>query len=277
MGQDSFDALSDLFARHPEVSDMRASPDPAVLDAFEAKLRTSSYVQGLFEFGNLRVALDALEAEYQKLRERSVPRPSSGAVIERYRKEREVRFILRLAAVLGPAYGEIKVPSDAEQKVRQQELVDSLKAARGKLAELLRDEFFREGLATDWQVAVLRRMLDDMAKAESWLGIETYRPVHRIHSNAETSTAPTRQIANRLADACFRIYANCDATILKSLLSYPWLQGIAKRAMTTLIQEALERKVDQFGRKLPNEDYVAEDLFGAWLVSRDIDPPWMRD
>ena len=164
----------------------------------------------------------------------------------------------------------------ADQNERQEALVDALKDARGKLALLLQDEFFREDLAEDWRVAVLHRMLDDMTKAGNWLASESYRPVKKQDKeNVETSTSSTRQIANRLADACFRIYANCDEKVLKLLLAYEWLKPISVAQSKALILESLERKIDQFNRKLPNEDYVGTGLFGQWLVSRDIDPPWM--
>ena len=68
MGDASFAALSELFAQHPEVSDMHTSPVPEVLYAFQAQLMESPYVQGLLRFGKLREALDALEAGYQQFR-----------------------------------------------------------------------------------------------------------------------------------------------------------------------------------------------------------------
>lgn len=276
MGDASFVVLSKLFDQHPAVSDMHTSPAPEVLNAFQARLMESPYVKGLFRFGRLREALDALEAGYQAFRRLHCVPVTDAALVEQKRKEREVRFIMRLAAVLGPAFSAITVPANVEQNERQEALVDALKDARGKLALLLQDEFFREDLAEDWRVAVLRRMLDDMTKAGSWLAPESYRPVKkRDKENVETSTASTRQIANRLSDACFRIYANCDEHILKLLLTFDWLGEIKPPEMRKLIQESLERKIDQFNRKSPNEDYVGTDLFGQWCVSRDIDPPWM--
>lgn len=276
MGDTSFAALSELFAQHPAVSDMHTSPASEVLYAFQAQLMESPYVQGLFRFGRLREALDALEAGYQAFRHLHCVPVTDTALIEQKRKEREVRFIMRLAVLLGSAFRPIAVPANVDQNERQEALVDALKDARGKLALLLQDEFFREDLAEDWRVAVLHRMLDDMTKAGNWLVSESYRPVKKQDKeNVETSTASTRQIANRLADACFRIYANCDEKVLKLLLAYEWLKPISVAQSKALILESLERKIDQFNRKLPNEDYVGTGLFGQWLVSRDIDPPWM--
>lgn len=277
MGKASHLALSDLFAAHPEMTDMRRSPLPEQLDPFYDELMHMPYVQGLFAFGSLRQALDSLEVGYQAFRQaHAVPVADTG-LAEHKRREREVRFIMRLASLLGPAFAPLDVVSSSEHRDRKDVVRAALKDAQRHLKPLLDDEFFREDLADDWRVAVLRRMLDDMSKAQGWLASETFRPVRRDHGHtAEASTTSSRQLANRLADASFRLYAYCDETILKRLLSYPWLEPLAPVTLRKLINEALERKLDQYERRVPQEDYDGSDLYGRWNVSRSIDPPWME-
>jgi len=143
--------------------------------------------------------------------------------------------------------------------------------------QLLDDEFFREDLAEGWRVKELKQLRDKIKKARPWLNINPYRPVKRRNKEGiEQSTAPTRQITNRLADSAFRFYANCDTAIMNNLLKYPWLEPISKLTMADLIKAALETKTDQYNRREPREDYIGDDLYGDWAVSRDIDPPWMK-
>lgn len=278
MGEDSFQSLNHLFKLHPSVSDMCTSPSPEVLEAFHAQLSATTYVQGLFRFGQLRKALDLLEQGYQEFRRAHCVPVTDAGLIEWKRKEREIRFIMRTAAVLGPAFKAIQIPPNVELNERQEKLVESLHRVKRDLGPLLKDDFFREDLATDWRVAVLERLLGDTTKACTWLGAESYRPVKnqdKCTIEPSASTAPTRQVANRLSDSAFRIYANCDHEIMKCLLGYEWLEPISTTTMKGLIKEALERKVEQFNRICPKEDYCGQDLFGVWTVSRDIDPPWM--
>lgn len=278
MGEENYQALSQLFKQHPAISDMETSPGPEELDVFHDQLNATSYVQGLFRFGHLRKALDLLEQGYQGFRSAHCVPVTDAALTVQKRKEREIRFIMRMAAVLGPAFRAIQIPANVEQNIRQEELVSALHQVRRSLVPLLKDEFFREDLAADWRVEVLRRLLDDTTKACAWLGPASYRPVKnqdKCTIEASASTAPTRLIANRLADSAFRVYANCDDGIMKCLLGYKWLETISAKTMKGLINEALERKIEQFSRICPNEDYIGHDLFGAWSVSRDIDPPWM--
>jgi hypothetical protein len=66
MGKASHLALSDLFAAHPEMSDMRRSPLPEHLDPFYDELMHMPYVQGLFAFGSLRQALERKLDQYDR-------------------------------------------------------------------------------------------------------------------------------------------------------------------------------------------------------------------
>ena len=276
VGEASHEALNQLFVRHPAVSDMRTSPAPDELDAFNVLLNKTDYVQGLFYFGQLRKAINLLEKGYQAFRSEHCVPVTDAVLIEQKRKEREVRFIMRVATVLGPAFGAIWIPVLKEQNKQQKALVETLRDGCEQLSPLLQDEFFREDLAADWRVAILKRLLDDMTKASTWLAPTSHHPViKQDKENVENSTSATRQIANRLADAAFRIYANCDENIMKCLLAYEWLEPISVTTRKGLIKEALERKIDQYCRSCPNEDYDGPGLYGPWTVSRDIDPPWM--
>ena len=276
MGEASHEALNQLFIKHPAVSDMRTSPTPDELDHFCNLLYETDYVQGLFKSGQLRKAIILLEQGYQAFRSGACVPVTDAVLIEQKRKEREVRFIMRVAVVLGPTSGRIQIPVHIDQNKRQKEFIMALKQARDKLSPLLEDEFFREGLAADGRVARLERLLDDMTKASTWLTTTPYRPVKKQDKkDVEDSTAATRQIANRLADAAFRIYANCDENIMKFLLHYKWLEPISVAKKKELIEEARECKYEQYARSSSNEGYDGPGLYGPWTVSREIDPPWM--
>jgi hypothetical protein len=134
-------------------------------------------------------------------------------------------------------------------------------------------------LASDSRVRTLERLENDIVKALAWLRsadqFMTY-PIDRApKTGAEDTTETTRQLGNRIADAAFRIYANCDECVLLHSLSFNWLPKISKAQRETLIDGALQRKIGQYERRIPNEDYAGADLYGTWIVARDIDPPWM--
>ncbi len=280
LGEESFKDLNALFVEHPEVSDMHTSPTGEQLDAFHLQLIASPYVQGLFSYGKLRLVLNTLEAGFQQwFLQNSAVQAREESLKRQKTKEREVRFIMRLAAILGPANRRIEVYVGAEQRGRLTSLVESLSNARPKLGYLLADEHFRESLASNTRVKTLEQLERDMVKALAWLrGADQFMdyPIDRApKANAEDTTETTRQLGNRIADAAFRIYANCDESILLNTLSFGWLPTISKAQRVALIEGALQRKIGQYERRIPNEEYAGADLFGSWIVGRDIDPPWM--
>ena len=60
------------------------------------------------------------------------------------------------------------------------------------------------------------------------------------------------------------------------ILSYPWLiYTFELPNQAKLIEEALIRFKDQFGRPLPQEDNFTVDLDGAWIPALTVDPTWL--
>lgn len=120
MGDAQFEELSKLFGQHPEVSDMNSSPSLLQLEGFLPQLMAMPYVQGLFEYGGLRGALDALERGYQTFRQETErPVVDDACLRTQAQKEREVRFIMRVANLFGSVEKRVEVLNEVKQKKRK--------------------------------------------------------------------------------------------------------------------------------------------------------------
>jgi len=137
MGEASFEALSELFKQHPKMSDMRKSPPPEELEEFCRLLKKMPYVQGLFEFGRLREAIDLLEKGYQAYFSLYGFPVTDTELKLQMRMERKVRFIKRMAVILGPAYGPIDIPDNVQVNMLLAELVEPMTKVENNLTRLL--------------------------------------------------------------------------------------------------------------------------------------------
>jgi hypothetical protein len=277
MSAAKFDALDALCREHPEIFAMDASPTPEQLQAFDGLFRRTDYVRGLFEFGGLRKAIEALEGEFAKVMIPTVlamPGAEREALQAQKRQERETRFIHRVAKIVGSHDRSWVVFTPARQKRHRADAAKHLRAAQKSLAPLLRDDHFKESLTSVSDFDALRRLSEGLRPAAQW--IEEARPLYPAERDREPSNTRARVVIDRLADACFRIYGHCDPKIIEHLTEYDWMEHVAELPRhQDVIQRALERKIDAFGRRLPREDNPSPSLRGEWVPATTLDPPWM--
>jgi hypothetical protein len=297
-----FYALSKLCEDNRGIFSMDASAAFDRLESFSKKFEQTPYVEGLLMWGKpeqandksgrLEQAIGKLESECAQITR--VPDPSrSPEEIERLKAhkclERRVRFIHRLAKVIGPSDRPFIILKPGEQNKLQKKVAKSLGQVQKDLRLLLKDEFFQDSLLFG-QHRILKRLNRDIENAVKF--VAEAKPVYPIERISHEKSARAKVLINRLADVCFRIYGNCDETIINHLTSYPWLDCVAEIAdIDALIEQALMRKIHWFKRRVPNQDGDSESSFecripnedsesveldGEWLPARTLDPPWME-
>lgn len=262
MGRASFKSLHTLCSASPKVFAAASSPSASELESFRAEFHKNDYVKGLIRFGQLKCGIRALEAGYHReiIHVRAVPPPPDLQALQNQKcNEREVRFIHRLATLLGPWDASkpelpIKEHSPPQGQTAREAATKALNKAHTALKAVLRDEFFRESLAPLCRHDTLRKMQDDLPKAAKW--IEEAAPAYPYQRRRQDNRADTRVLVNRLADTCYRIYGDCNEMIIEYLTSYDGLGFVAEHEdIRGIIQEALDRKKNQFQRRIPREDY----------------------
>jgi hypothetical protein len=294
MKTNEFDALSKLCKDYQDIFSMDASAAFNRLKSFYEKLEQTSYVQGLLMSGELEQAIAKLESEFAKtilISEFDLSRSSEE--IKRLKEhkclERRVRFIHRLAKLIGPSDITFAFIKPAEQNKLQKKVAKSLGQVQKDLRLLLKNEFFQESLSAKHH-DILKCLNQGIENAVKFVAeIKPDYPIDRVRDKNNTRA---KILINRLADVCFRIYGNCDETIINHLTSYPWLVFVTEIAdIDALIKQALERKTDLFERRInnedselvrsfscrrPNEDSESVELDGEWSPAQTIDPPWME-
>jgi hypothetical protein len=223
-------------------------------------------------------AIIALESKYSTTilhkADCAIPPHERQAVKSQKRIEREVRFIHRVATLIGPRGRTAEIYSPGKQKRMHTEAAELLDRAHKAVRRVLSDEYFRESLTQTAHLRLLLQIQEDLPNAA--LLVRGPQPKYPSQRNREENNARTRQLVDRLADACFRIYGYCDETIITHLTSYPWLEYVAAgpqfRALIKLTQD---RKIDRFQRRTPNEDYLHAGLVGEWSPATSLDPPWI--
>jgi hypothetical protein len=298
-------ALSDLCEKHPHIFSMEVSPNFEQLRDFDERFRKSPYVQGLLESGHLDQAINKLENEYAKLtslREFVLGGDSEESrQHKKYKRlERRVRFIHRLAKLIGPSdrthlFAKITGSTDKpfayvkrsdQNKLRKKKIVPSLSKAREQLCELWKDEFFKETLVSA-DLDFLHQFIHSIEKAEKI--VAEAEPDYVIKTVPDQKTALAKTLINRLADVCYRIYGHCDKTIIEHLTSYDWLSFTFDITnIDDLIEATSHRKQELFKLRtapenekrayltIPKEDSESVELDGEWGPARNINPPWMN-
>lgn len=289
-----FNVLSKLCEDYRDIFSMVASADFNRLELFYEELERTPYVQGLLMSGELEQAIGKLESKYAKIIHKCVLDPGRSPkevslLKEHKRLERRVRFIHRLAKVIGPSDRIFVFVKPFEQNKLRKQVVKSLDQAKGKLNLLLKDEFFQESLLAEHH-DILKRLNRDIEKATKFVAeVKPDYPIERIR---DEDNVRAKTLINRLADVCYRIYGYCDETVINHLTNYPWLDCVTEIAkIDDLIKQALSRKIHLFERRIPNqdsdsggwfkcripeEDSESVELDGEWLPARTIDPPWME-
>lgn len=278
MSSTSYQQLDELCQKHPAMFDLLTSPPGDKVEAFLSELHKTAYVRGLFEFGQLKAALKRLESLAPPTLEpptlTSEERQAFDHLREQKRFEREVRFIHRVAKIIGPCDQQIEILAESAQRRKRTDAEKSLSKAFKDLSAVLEDEFFKEKVKSSSTLMRLLRLRDELEQAPEWIA-QTH-PKYFKMSAQYPDYARTRQLVNRLADACYRFYAACDAKVIAHLTSYPCLVYTAEGNVgEEAMAEALERKVDQFNRRLPDEDNIEVSLRGEWIPALTLSPPWL--
>ena len=277
MGQRAFTELNELCKKNPAMFAPSSSPNAADLELFFPVFMKADYVRGLLDYNKLPLAIEALERRYSP---NNTPPKAPITTVDRdvlllsKRNERQIRFIHRLASLFGFWNSRPHLYSKKEQKRECNVASRALQKAHAALHKVLRDEYFKESIAPIGNLEILLRMEDELPGAARC--IREAQPLYPSSRLRDKSNALTRQMVNRVADACFRIYGHCDQQIIEYLAESSWVDFLSSDLKATdLIQRALERKVDQFQRRVPSEDYQHARLTGEWSPSTSVSPPWM--
>lgn len=196
-----------------------------------------------------------------------------------------------MARLVGPSSGQFENYFYKDQQGRLEELIKSLEQSKNKIGMLLNDRSFLEAVAADKRVARLNKLRNDLSTGVKWLG--------DVHFNADsyfvkrdTSTSTTaekesamqsRELLGRLADACFRIYGNCNTAVLRKFNEFDWLPRINYRDTKKIIEMALDKKTNEYNFLIGIDDdsdlFLDEQMYeltSEWSIERNISPPWME-
>lgn len=290
------------------VFDLLSSPSATAVEDVYAEYRMQPYVRGLFLSGRLAVAIERLEnlvikippvdliaplpistrteidektgQRVQVIRAESSLRTEDREklqVLQATKKlERELRFVHRLACLIRYADFKLPIPKPGDQKKQRAEAADALDDALKMLQPVIKDEFFLEAAGHEDELKVLFEVRQNLPKLSAFLRQTQPNYLVQKVSPDKQDLACAKLLVNRLADSCFRFYAYCDAQVLRELLSYPWLDYTSDLPnQAELIDDALARQKDQYGRPLPLEDNLTVELDGAWIPALTADPTWL--
>ena len=276
--------------------DMWSSPSYEEWKIFYKDLIGLEYIKGLLLNKKFESALIELEEAYQTWRPNSFLEPVkeiNGACEER-KFERRARFVVWFAWILGPVGNELKVHLQQDQIDRLSAVVESLKEFNIKGGYLLKDRNFREAVASDKRLDILdkfHKKTEGVLTALKHLELrsESYfiQRRRKIFEDGKANdidfTEETRELIGRSADACFRIYGTCNASILKKLQAFDWLLKLKPRDLENLMKRALDKKINEY---VYSQGFMEAELAGGHdasdrslpndlPVDRNPSPPWM--
>lgn len=285
--------LMDFIDRNPHFTNMQNSPSGEEWEEFFRGLKGFAYVRWILRRPYYLKAVDLLEKGYKKWRlETSLPQGDfSPEFINSKKLEREVRFLMRLSSLLGSPTGGFEYFFYNDQVDRLNGLKCELKGAGSKINMLLRDQSFRDAISTDKRVLRLQRLEKELNCVVDILdGLHINEDSYFLVRNTlkggdggRQSAMRSRDLLGRLADACFRLYGNCDSTILRNLNKFDWLPEINSRDIKHVMDRALNKKINEYAYQMtmqsepgnwPTQNIQDPPL--NWSVQRSITPPWME-
>jgi hypothetical protein len=287
MKHNAFESLHELCEAHPHIFTHASSPTAEELETFEREFRRTSYVIGMMADGHVAAAIKKLEAGLKMglvpaARPPDLPDEAWRNYPDQKRQEREVRFLHRLAVIAGPVEKPMQLYGIGKEADKQKKAAAALRKADKALSAIWKNEkFVASVLPASSQniLAYLRKNLDAAASIVDQVRVEY--PYKRARNK---STAQSIQMIDRVSDSCFRIYAYCDKAILEHLAQCEWLnREINDVDWVEIMKAALARKIGQYERRIPKEDYVEAGLLGKWLPiaaewapAINLNPPWMQ-
>lgn len=321
MGRKEFQEFRSLYLSHRHFFDFRTSPEPETLRAFNDLLRKSPYVEGMFHSGALKGTISALEKGFQKQLKKFnstlIPVPLSDGSLppdeepseemkQATKLEREVRFIIKCAFLSQHHFEEKYIFFKTRQDKHRSQAIKFLEAASRELKWLTPDPFLAKGyLSPEAQPKIehLGELLPAVIKH-----LETafpQYPVQRIsrgagkskggeqESEKQLTNALSRQLLDRLFDACSRHYAYYPPEAINLLLSCNWLGRGTQYVVTWKDVTAFKKRrknVDQERDNkidpIPYENVQFVDPWKDWepILSPlggaepgfEYDAPWLR-
>ena len=276
MGQKEYLELDELCRANPRIFGMDASPGADELEAFSLVFLQKDFVRGLLEYGDLGKAIARLENAMPpgtKTIPQLLPEEQAEKLTAQKSLERRIRFIHRVAAVLGPCDRPPALYLRKSEEQRRQNAAKALKKAHDQFARAMEDEYLKEYLQGENLLAQALDLRRNMLSASTWL--KRADPLYPYERIIDEDGARAKILVNRLADACYRLYAICDVETLQFLVSYSWLRFVEDTVeIDEIRRQALERKMGRYNRYEPNEDYIGAGLTGEWLPAKTLDAPW---
>ena len=287
MNHVAFERLDTLCRAHPHVFTHASSPTAEELAAFERELQRMSYVSKMMADGHMAAAMKKLEAGFKKppaifVRPADLTNEAWEKLKDQKRQEREVRFIHRLAVIAGPVDGPMRLYDIREETDKQKKAAAALLKADKALSAILANEFFVSSVFPETSLEILVQLAKNLKTASSI--VQQTRPEYPYDRVRNEDTAQSIQMIDRVSDSCFRIYAYCDKDILEHLKRCEWLnRKINTVDWVKIMQAALARKIGQYERRIPEEDYTEAGLLGewrpfmgSWSPAINLNPPWMQ-
>ena len=283
MGTLAFRKFDRLCSDHPHIFTHASSPSAEELNAFDKELTKMSYVRGMQEDGHLEEAIKKLENGFSGTIIRVQPcKEACEALKLQKRLERKTRFIHRLAQIAGAADTSLRLYDISEEAKKLKAAANAMRKASQRLNAIFENEYFLAAVNSWHSLSILVELKRNL---EAGAGIvsdtEPNYPFERVRNR---DTARSRQMISRVADSCYRLYGYCDKSVLEDLKNCAWLNRSDNSLdWTEIMEAALSRKVNQFNRRMPVEDYSDPGLLGDWNVVSEpwppamiLDPPWMR-
>ncbi|MDO6384699.1 hypothetical protein [Uliginosibacterium sp. 31-12] len=250
----------------------RALRDGGLLDGAESvdeshrKLLLLPYAKEIHRLRPVLAAFDALEDMYQNLNRHRPERWGPEEI-----RRRRLIFLLRYAEIVKYKGAPENINRPAESR---RECADAAKLCR-RLAKQLeridRDHYVVEALGQHslgalHEAAPLLKMLADR--------LAEVRPSFP-HENTRGNTR-IRIVVDHLVECCGRIYHGCNEKILKGLLGVSWFKdsvALADGELRQWIDEALQRKTDNYERRMSEEDWgEGSTRPRTWEPPTSLDP-----
>ena len=278
---ESYSELDRLYDRHPSITSMEDLAIDDNIFEFYAKFRENNYVKWLYSSRNLQDAIDKLEELYVGKGLPPLKNAETLAIRSRFKMEREVRFIQRVANILGPNGHREEVIKITDFKASRVLLADDMKRICKHINRLFHDDLFWHHL-TDGDDAYLLRLIVLEKFPIIQQTIKTMEFDYPVERNRDKFNSIARQLSDDISDACFRIYGECEPLIVRYIIGEDLYSKTSANFDFRAIIKAREDLKRQRGGKLkPLREYVGSGLRGVWkrdwVNAFTLDPPWWGD
>jgi hypothetical protein len=273
--------LHQLYDQNPSITSMEELAPFVGIIEFYPEFRRNNYVKWLYSSRNLQLSIDKLEELYVGKGRPTLKKAKNLEIRNRYKMEREVRFIQRIANILGPSGHREEVVEIADFKESRFLLSDEIKRICIHINRLVPDNLFWQQFTDEDEVYLLRRVVLEKFPIIQKT-IENMKFKYPVERNRDNFNSIARQLSDDIADACFRIYGECEPLIVRYVIGEDlYSKTSANFDFRDIIKIRKELKRQRGGKLKPLREYVGSGLRGAW--KRDwanaftLDLPWWGD